>query len=307
MSDTITPAAARTSAAPGDGARGALRTPAGRTAGRRALLHWIGVHALGVAAALFFVLPFVFVLLTALMSDQQAITRDLWPDTWHWENFGAVWDAPGFLTWWRNTLLYAGLGTVLTVVSSIPVAYALAKFRFRGRNAVMMLVISAMMLPPQVVIVPMYLFWAKQMGLSGTLWPLIIPMAFGDAFTIFLLRQFLLTIPKEYVDSAKVDGCGELRTLLRVVLPMARPGIAAVALFQFFYCWNDYFGPQIYASENPGAWTLSYGLESFKGAHHTNWNLTMAATVLVMAPVIAVFFFAQKAFIEGVTLTGVKG
>ncbi|SNT28974.1 carbohydrate ABC transporter permease [Actinacidiphila glaucinigra] len=284
-----------------------LPSGARRAAARKAALHWIAVHALGIAAALFFVLPFVFVFLTAVMSDSQALTRDLWPRTWEWGNFTTVWDTPGFLTWWRNTLLYAGLGTVLTVVSSTPVAYALAKFRFRGRNLSMMLVISTMMLPPQVVIVPMYLFWAKQLHMSGTLWPLIIPMAFGDAFSIFLLRQFLLTIPKEYTDAARVDGCGELRTMLRVVLPMAKPAIAAVALFQFFYCWNDYFGPQIYASENPAAWTLSYGLESFKGAHHTNWNLTMAATVLVMAPVIVVFFFAQKAFIEGVTLTGVKG
>ncbi|MDX3356357.1 carbohydrate ABC transporter permease [Streptomyces sp. ME01-24h] len=284
-----------------------LPSGARRAAARRAALHWIAVHALGVAAALFFVLPFVFVLLTAVMSDDQALTRELWPRTWEWGNFATVRDTPGFLTWWCNTLLYAGFGTVLTVVSSTPVAYALAKFRFRGRNLSMMLVVSTMMLPPQVVIVPMYLFWAKQLHLSGTLWPLIIPMAFGDAFTIFLLRQFLLTIPKEYTDAARVDGCGELRTMLRVVLPMAKPAIAAVALFQFFYCWNDYFGPQIYASENPAAWTLSYGLESFKGAHHTHWNLTMAATVLVMAPVIVVFFFAQKAFIEGVTLTGVKG
>ncbi|MFF6777608.1 carbohydrate ABC transporter permease [Streptomyces sp. NPDC012637] len=281
--------------------------PASRTARRKALLHWIAVHALGIAAALFFVLPFVFVLLTSLMSDQQALTRDLTPDTWEWGNYVRVFEAPGFLTWWRNTLLYAGLGTVLTVVSSVPVAYALAKFRFRGSRLALMLVISMMMLPPQVVVIPMYLFWAKQLDLSGSLWPLIVPMAFGDAFSIFLLRQFLLTIPNEYLDAARVDGCGELRTLVRVVLPMAKPGIAAVALFQFFAAWNDYFGPQIYASENPAAWTLSYGLESFKGAHHTDWNLTMAATVLVMAPVILVFFFAQKAFVEGVTLTGVKG
>jgi multiple sugar transport system permease protein len=241
------------------------------------------------------------------MSDTQALSRDLIPDTWEWGNYTRVFDTPGFLTWWRNTLLYAGLGTILTVASSLPVAYALAKFRFRGRNLSLMLVISMMMLPPQVVVIPMYLFWAKQLDLSGTLWPLVIPMAFGDAFSVFLLRQFLTTIPDEYLDAARVDGCGDLRVLLRVVVPMARPGIAAVALFQFFYAWNDYFGPQIYASENPGAWTLSYGLESFKGAHHTDWNLTMAATVLVMAPVILVFFFAQKAFIEGVTLTGVKG
>ncbi|MEU7277180.1 carbohydrate ABC transporter permease [Streptomyces sp. NPDC045431] len=287
--------------------RAGASAAAGRTARRRAVLHWIGVHALGVAAALFFVLPFVFLFLTSLMSDEQALTRDLTPDTWEWGNYGRVWQTPGFLTWWRNTLLYAGLGTLLTVVSSIPVAYALAKFRFRGRRLALMLVISMMMLPPQVVIIPMYLFWARQMDLSGSLWPLIIPMAFGDAFSIFLLRQFLLTIPDEYLDAARVDGCGELRTLVRVVLPMAKPGIAAIALFQFFYAWNDYFGPQIYASEHPAAWTLSYGLESFKGAHHTDWNLTMAATVLVMAPVILVFFFAQKAFVEGVTLTGVKG
>ncbi|MFF3454259.1 carbohydrate ABC transporter permease [Streptomyces sp. NPDC002730] len=283
------------------------RSPAARSARRKALLQWVAVHSLGIAAALFFVLPFVFLFLTSVMSDQQALTRDLWPQNWEWSNYADVWNTPGFLTWWKNTLLYAGVGTVLTVVSSVPVAYALAKFRFRGRQLSLMLVISMMMLPQQVTIIPMYLFWAKQFDFSGTLWPLIIPMAFGDAFSIFLLRQFLLTIPNEYLDSAKVDGCGEFRTLIKVVLPMAKPGIAAVALFQFFYAWNDYFGPQIYASENPAAWTLSYGLESFKGAHHTDWNLTMAATVLVMAPVILVFFFAQKAFVEGVTLTGVKG
>ncbi|WP_405019608.1 carbohydrate ABC transporter permease [Kitasatospora sp. NBC_00070] len=280
---------------------------AAKVARRRAALHWVAVHSLAIAAALFFVLPFVFVFLTSVMTDRQAITADLWPHTWQWDNFVKVWQTEGFLTWWRNTLLYAGLGTVLTVVSSLPVAYAMAKFRFRGRNLALMAVISMMMLPPQVVIIPMYLFWAKQLHLTGTLWPLIIPMAFGDAFSIFLLRQFLLTVPKEYIEAARIDGCGEFRTLLKVVVPMAKPAIAAVALFQFFYCWNDYFGPQIYASNNQEAWTLSYGLASFKAAHHTNWNLTMAATLLVMAPVIILFFFAQKAFIEGVTLTGVKG
>lgn len=274
---------------------------------RRRALEWIALHTVAVTAALFFVLPFVFVALTALMSDEQTLTRELWPNTWEWHNLVDVWRTPGFGTWWRNTIEYAVVGTLLTLVSSIPVAYALAHFRFRGRNLAMMVVVATMMLPPQVVIVPMYLFWAKQLHLSGTLWPLIIPLAFGDAFSIFLLRQFLLTVPREYIEAAKVDGCGDLRALLHVVLPMSRPAIAAVALFQFFYCWNDYFGPQIYVSENPAAWTLSYGLGTFKSAHHTNWNLTMAATLMVMAPVVIVFFLAQKAFIEGVTLTGVKG
>jgi multiple sugar transport system permease protein len=281
--------------------------PAARRARRQRILNWIAVHSIAIAVALLFVLPFVFVFLTSVMSDGQAMSGDLWPDSWHWENYKAVLQTDGFLDWWKNSLLYAGLGTLFTVCSAIPVAYALAKFRFRGRRTAMLLVISTMMLPPQVIVIPMYLVWAQQFHLSGTLWPLIIPMAFGDAYSIFLLRQFLLTIPKEYIESAKVDGCGELRTLLKIVVPMAKPGIAAVALFQFFYCWNDYFGPQIYAAQNPASWTLSYGLESFKSAHSVNWNLTMAATLLVMAPVCLVFFFAQKAFVEGVTLTGVKG
>ncbi|RKS77665.1 multiple sugar transport system permease protein [Motilibacter peucedani] len=278
-----------------------------RPRSRQQTLQWVALHSLAVGLALLFVLPFVFLLLTSLMTDRQALTTDLWPRHWRFANYVDVFHASGFLTWWKNSLEYAVLGTLLTLLSSIPVAYALARFRFRMRRLALMVVVATMMLPPQVVIIPMYLVWAKQFHLNGTLWPLIIPMAFGDAYSIFLLRQFLLTIPQEYLDAARVDGCGELRTLLRVVLPMAKPAIVAVGLFQFFYCWNDYFGPQVYASENPGAWTLSYGLESFKGAHHANWNLTMAATLLVMAPVVVLFFFAQKAFVEGVTLTGVKG
>ncbi|WP_353942607.1 carbohydrate ABC transporter permease [Streptomyces sp. HUAS MG91] len=298
---TLRPAASAdaTAGATGDDGPGRPR--------RKEILNWIAVHSIAIAVALLFILPFVFVFLTSVMADDQAMSGDLWPDSWHWENYRTVFETDGFLDWWRNSIFYAVVGTLFTVCSAIPVAYALAKFRFRGRRTAMILVISTMMLPPQVIVIPMYLVWAQQFHLSGTLWPLIIPMAFGDAYSIFLLRQFLLTIPKEYIESAKVDGCGELRTLLKIVVPMAKPGIAAIALFQFFYCWNDYFGPQIYAAQNPASWTLSYGLESFKSAHSVNWNLTMAATLLVMAPVCIVFFFAQKAFVEGVTLTGVKG
>jgi multiple sugar transport system permease protein len=289
-------------------AQASERTHAGpRAVRRKKRLEWIAVHSFAVALGLLFVLPFVFVALTALMSDQQTLGRDLWPHPFAWHNLVDVWHTQGFATWWRNTIVYAVSGTALTLVSSIPVAYALAYFRFRGRNVAMMVVIATMMLPPQVSIIPLYLVWAQNFHLTGTLWPLIIPCAFGDAFTIFLLRQFMLTVPRDYLEAAKIDGCGDFRTMLQVVIPMIKPAIAAVGLFQFFYCWNDYFGPQIYASENPGAWTLSYGLQSFKSAHHTDWNLTMAATVLVMAPVIVMFFLAQRAFIEGVTLTGVKG
>ena len=278
----------------------------GVRARRRRVLVWIATHALAVALALMFLAPVVFIGLTALMTDQQALTSDLWPHSWNWDNFAVVFEKSMLLRWTANTFMYAALGTVFTVVSSVPVAYALAKFRFPGRRLAFLLVITAMMLPPQVIAVPIYLVWAR-LGLTDSLWPLILPMLLGDAFSIFLLRQFLVTIPRDYTDAAKVDGCSDFTTLVRVVLPMARPAIAAVALFQFFYCWNDYYGPLLYAGVEQDHLTLSLGLATFKAFHSVQWNLTMAATLLVTAPVIIVFFFAQRVFIEGVTLTGVKG
>ncbi|GAA3818922.1 carbohydrate ABC transporter permease [Sphaerisporangium flaviroseum] len=281
------------------------RTHRTRDHRRRATLGWIATHSLAIALAIMFLGPLVFIALTAVMTDHQALTAQLWPQDWQWGNFADIFQKAPLLTWILNTLMYSVLATVFMLISSIPVAYALARLRFPGRRPAFLLVISTMMLPPQVVAVPIYLVWAR-FELTGTLWPLILPMLLGDAFSIFLLRQFLVTIPKEYSDAARVDGCGEFRTLIRVILPMARPAIAAVALFQFFYCWNDYYGPLLYAGTDTSHWTLSIGLSSFRAVHHVQWNLTMAATLLAMAPVIVVFFFAQKAFIEGVKLTGVK-
>ncbi|MFG3438757.1 carbohydrate ABC transporter permease [Nonomuraea sp. NPDC047897] len=297
MSVTVTapsPAAVRGSGRAGAGAR------------RRRMLLWVATHALAIALALMFLAPAVFLALTALMTDEQALTSELWPRTWNWVNFATVFTESKLLRWTANTLLYAGLGTLFMLVSSVPVAYALARFRFRGRRLAFLLVITTMMLPPQVVAVPVYLVWARA-GLTDSLWPLILPMLLGDAYSIFLLRQFLISIPRDYTDAARVDGCSDLRTLFTVVLPMARPAIAAVALFQFFYCWNDYYGPLLYGGVAQDGWTLSVGLATFKAFHSVQWNLTMAATLLVTAPVIVLFFFAQRVFIEGVTLTGVKG
>lgn len=282
------------------------RTAARRPRRTRALLYWIATHAIAVAVAVVFLAPLVFMFLTAVMSSDQTLSGALWPRAWHWGNFAAALttDHGVMLRWLANTLLYAVPATVFMLVSSIPVAYALARFRFRGRKLAITAVIASMMLPPQVTIVPLYILWAR-FHLTGTLWPLVVPLLFGDAFSIFLLRQFLVTIPKEYADAARVDGCGEFAAMVRVILPMARPAIAAVTLFQFFYAWNDYFGPLIYTK--PQTWTLAVGLSTFRAAHHVEWNLTMAATLLTVMPVIIVFFFAQRVFIQGVTLTGVKG
>ena len=273
---------------------------------RRRLLIAIADHSLLIAAAIAFVAPVCFVLLTALMTNKQALSADLWPQPFRFENFIDVFrDAP-LWRWAMNSFIYASLATIGLLISSIPVAYAFSCLRWRGRDAAFLVVLVALMLPPQVTVVPLYVMWAK-LGLVGGLWPLIIPNWFGDAFAIFLLRQFFLTIPGEYLDAARVDGCGEFRVLTRVVLRLGKPAIAAVALFSVLYTWNDYFLPLLYLSENPSNWVTSIGLSQFRSLHQVQWNLTMAATVLVMLPVIVIFFLAQKAFVEGVTLTGVKG
>jgi multiple sugar transport system permease protein len=278
---------------------------------RKRMLVAIANHSLLIAAAIAFLAPFAFITLTALMTNDQALSSNLWPHPFAWRNFIDVFTKAPLWRWTFNTFEYAVLATLGVVLSSVPVAYALARLRWRGRNLAFIVVLIALMLPPQVTVVPLYVMWAKfhpfGFNFIGTLWPVIIPNWFGDAFSIFLLRQFFLTIPEEYMDAARVDGCGEVRILVTVVSRLAKPAIAAVALFSFLYTFNDFFLPLLYSGEQPHNWVLSIGLSEFRSLHQVQWNLTMAATLLVMAPVIVLFFLAQRAFVEGVTLTGVKG
>jgi len=274
---------------------------------RRRLIRSTGTHALLIVLCVVFLMPFVFVFLTSVMSQQQALTRRLWPAPFVWGNYAEVFRFEPILHYAWNTVVYAGLATVGVIVSSVPVAYALARMRWRGRQVVFIIVIATMMLPTQVTIVPLYLIFSR-LGWVGSLKPLIVPAFLGDAFSIFLLRQFFLTIPEELTDAARVDGANELQILWHVVVKLSKPAIAAVGLFEFLYAWNDFFGPLVYTGNNPGIWTLSVGLQLFTTTHRgTLWDLQMAAAVLFMLPVIIVFLLAQRAFIEGVTLTGVKG
>jgi multiple sugar transport system permease protein len=267
---------------------------------RRRILVTIGNHAILITFAAMFALPVMFILLTALMTDHQALSPDLWPKPFRWGNFIEVWHRVPLLRYTWNTFQIAFLLTLGTVVSCVPVAYALSRMRWRGREGVFVLVLATIMLPNVVTLIPVYIVFSKLHWIPSFK-PLIVPSFFAtDAFSIFLLRQFFLTIPKELSDAARVDGAGEIQILLRIIVPLARPAIAAVALFSFLYAWNDFFTPLLYLGQDPHRWTLGIGLSEFRGLHHVDWNLTMAASLLFILPVIFVFILSQRAFMEGI-------
>ena len=273
---------------------------------RQRMLQGVARHAVLIGVGIVFVSPFVFVIFTALMTRDQALTRAIWPSPFRFQNFYDVLDQQPLLRWTWNTFLISSLSSIGVVLSCTPPAYALARMRFRGRNAVFLLVLSTMMLPIQVTIIPLYVLFSH-LGWIGSLKPLIIPGFFGDAFSIFLLRQFFMTIPNALTDAARVDGASELRLMLRVVVPLAKPALVAVFLFNFLYCWNDLFAPLLYLGANPDSYTISLGLSEFRSSRHVDYELMMAACVLFTLPVTVLFFLAQRAFVEGVTVTGVKG
>jgi multiple sugar transport system permease protein len=283
------------------------RRPVEPSVRRRRKLLVIANHSVAIALSIAFLVPFVFIIATSLMTNQQALSPNVWPHPFVWSNYKTVFESFPFVRYTLNTVTYAGLATLGVLLSCTPVAYALSRLRWRGRQFAFMLVLSTLMLPPQVTIVPLYVIFVR-LHWIGSLKPLIVPMFFGDAFSIFLLRQFFMTIPEELSDAARVDGAGELQILRKVIVPLAKPALAAVGLFQFLYSWNDFFSPLLYAGNNPDAWTLAVALQQFTNlSRGVLWNLQMAASLLFILPVIVIFFFAQKVFVEGVTLTGVKG
>lgn len=273
---------------------------------RRRLLEAVAEHSAMVALAAMFMTPILFILLTSLMTDRQTLTSSIWPEPFSWGNYAKVLETIPFFRYTFNTFTIAFLATVGVVVSSVPVAYALSRLEWRGRQAAFLVILATLMLPFQVTVVPLYVSFVKY-GWIPSFKPLIVPAFFGDAFSIFLLRQFFMSIPSELSDAARVDGASEWQIMRRVIVPLARPAIAAIALFNFLYNWNDFFGPLLYLTDDPNLWTLAIGLNEFRSLHHVEWNLVMASSAMFMLPVIVLFFLAQRVFIEGVTLTGVKG
>ncbi len=231
-----------------------------------------------------------------------------------WSNYKEVvrHDQMKFPLFMRNTLVIAALGVIGSLFGSSLAAYAFAKIKFRGRGVLFVVMLSTMMIPFPVLMVPMFSMF-KWMGENqlgtwlGTFKPLWVPMWFGSAFNIFLLRQFFKTIPNELSEAARIDGCSELGIFLRIVLPLSRPALAVVALFTFMWVWNDFLGPLIYL-QNQEQYTLVLGLQAYQSQHTgAEWHYLMATSVLIVLPIVVLFFIAQRTFIEGIATTGMKG
>ena len=273
-------------------------------------------HGLLLAACLAFILPLVWMLSTSLkpLEKTMEFPPRFIPNPVQPENYVTVLTHPklDFPRLARNTLIIATMSVLGTTISSAIVAYGFSRIRFKGRGVLFAVMLSTMMIPFPVTMVSLFsLFrWLgdhTQIQFLGTLRPLWIGAWFGNAFNIFLLRQFFITIPEELSDAARIDGCCEWAIFWRIILPLAKPALIVVALFTFMGAWNDFLGPLVYI-QRPDQYTLALGLQAFQSQHGgTEWHLLMAASVLVIAPVILLFFLAQKSFIEGIATTGLKG
>ncbi|HXI84271.1 MAG TPA: carbohydrate ABC transporter permease [Verrucomicrobiae bacterium] len=233
-----------------------------------------------------------------------AITKKIAP---RWNNFiGAIKAMKQFPRYLKNTLILCILTVIGTVASSALTAYGFSRIEWRGRNALFMIALATMMVPFPVTMVPLYCLF-RWLGWIGTLKPLWVGSFFAGAFNVFLLRQFFMTLPKDISEAARIDGCSEFRIFWQIVLPLCRPALMVVALFQFMYTWNDFIGPLIYLT-NQEDFTLALGLQFFQSQNGgTEWHYLMAASTLVALPIIVLFFFTQKTFIEGISMTGIKG
>jgi multiple sugar transport system permease protein len=223
----------------------------------------------------------------------------------HWDNYPEAWDTIDFVRLLGNTLIYAVITMIGTLVASSMVAYGFARFRFPLKNVLFLVLMSTIILPPAVTLVPTYAVFVKVLGWGGTWLPLIIPQMFGNAYNVFLLRQYFLTIPREMEEAARVDGAGRIRTFTSVILPQAVPALTAVALFHFFFAWNDFFGPLIYLAGNRRANPITVGLTEFNGLYSQEPQLILAAAIISMILPLTIFFLAQRVFIQGIVITGV--
>lgn len=221
------------------------------------------------------------------------------------ENFQMAWEQVNFALLFRNTFAIAIISTIGTLISSILVAYGFARFPIPGKNILFIVLISTIVLPMQATIIPLFIIFTK-IGWTGTWLPLLVPAFFANAYDVFLLRQYFMSIPRELDEAAMIDGAGPFRTLISVIIPQAVPAITAVTLFHFFFSWNDYFAPLVYLVGKENLYPLSVGIGNFFGTFNIYPGRAMATAVLAIALPTILFFVAQRQFMQGVVITGVE-
>ena len=271
-------------------------------------LRWrLAAYGVLITLSVLFLLPLLWMLSTSLKTGAQSIASppQLIPDPIVWSNYPTALEKIDFPDALRNSLVYVIPSIVGTLVSTCLVAYGFARIEWPGRDVVFVILLATMMLPSQVTFIPLYVIFAR-LGWVGTYLPLIVPTFLGNPFFIFLLRQFFRGIPRELSDAARIDGASELRILLSIILPLSIPALITVGLFTFIDKWGDFFGPIVYLND-PRQFPLSVAIQVFQSAHKTDWPLVMAASAVIAAPLVIMYFLAQRKFIEGITLTGIKG
>ena len=223
----------------------------------------------------------------------------------HWENYPAAFTKVPFMKYLSNTMIIVVTTTIGVLISCILVAYGFSRFRARWLDVFFLILLSTIMLPPQVTLIPQFVLFQK-LGWYDTYLPLIVPAFFANAWDVFLLRQFFMSIPLELDEAATIDGAGPLGVLLYIIIPQAWPAVATVAIFHFLYAWNDFYAPLIYI-QSKDKWTVALGLQSFNAMYTRNYSSMMAAATVTMLPCLLLFFFAQKLFIQGIFVSGIKG
>ncbi len=273
----------------------------------RQLAQSVATHVVLLMLGITFMLPFLWMVTSSVKPDAELfqIPPTLVPQHFQPTNYLEAVRQISFAVYLKNSVVYALVAMLGAILSNAPIAYGFSRIRWKGRGVVFIVVISTMMLPFQVRMIPLYVAFG-QIGWLDSLLPLVVPTFFGNAFFIFLLRQFMLTLPTDLDDSARIDGCSEVGIFRQIVLPLSKPAITVVALFQLMWAWHDFIGPLIYLRDQNG-YTLSVGLQLYFTQHGAEWALLMAAATMFTLPMVIVFFIAQRAFIEGIALTGIKG
>jgi ABC-type glycerol-3-phosphate transport system permease component len=278
-----------------------------REAAQRRWIKYVIVYTVMTVIALVFMIPLLWMFTTSLKARAEIFA---WPPTWlpetpRWENYATAFQAYPLARFMLNSTILVILNIIGELISVPLIAFAFARLNFPGKKILFVLMLSTMMIPWQIKLIPLYSMYSR-LGMIDTYYPLVLPAFFGNAFFIFMMTQFMRTIPRDLDEAARIDGAGTWTILYRIILPLCRPALTVIIVFTFLWVWNDFIQPLIYLN-NFNSYPISVGLAFFQGRYSVEWNLFMAATLVSILPVLVLYFFAQRHLIGGISTLGLKG